>query len=100
MAADVDVWFRWFLQSAAPALASKWRIFLPLWAVLAVWCLWVWLPKLLVGLVTRISRKYLRQTSSNAASFTVHATGGEQKQCLTRSNKQGNPHHSEQLCWM
>lgn len=72
MAADVHVWMGWL--SAAAAGAAQLRVLLPFTLVLLCLLL-LWLPRLLVGLLGRLSRKYVNQTSRGPASFVANATG-------------------------
>lgn len=81
MAGDVHVWIRWIrwlLHVAAPAVAAagrEWRILLPFSLVLLIWCVWFWLPKLLVRILSRVSRRYVKHSSSGPSEFVSTADG-------------------------
>jgi len=74
MAADVHVRLKEVLQLAAPAVAG-WRVLLPFWSVLTVCFVWFWLPKLVVWSLTRLSRRYVKQTSTGHETFVKHRHG-------------------------
>lgn len=76
MAADVhvDEVISWSMHSAVPA-AAGWRFLLPFFCILAVCFVWFWLPKLLVGLLTRTSRRYVKKIGSGSAEFAVNSAG-------------------------
>jgi hypothetical protein len=75
MAADVHVngLFSWCIHSAVPA-AVGWRFLLPFVSILAV-CFWYWFPKLLVGLLTRVSRIYVKKIGSGSEEFAGNSAG-------------------------
>lgn len=61
------------------AAAMRWPVLLPFCTVLLVVVLfWFWLPRLLVGLLARASRRYVRKTSSGSTEFAVNAAGEQQ----------------------
>jgi hypothetical protein len=70
MAADVHV-----LDVLAAAM--RWPVLLPFGCVLLVVLVW-WLPRLLVGLLTRATRRYVRSTSSGSTQFAANAAGEQQ----------------------
>lgn len=71
MAADVHV-----LDVLAAAM--RWPVLLPFCIVLGVVLVWFWLPRLLVCLLARASRRYVRNTSSGSTEFAVNAAGEQQ----------------------
>ena len=77
MAGDVQLWARWLLRAAAPAAAAgqDWRVVLPFCLVGLVLTIWLWLPKLLVGLLNRVSRRYVKHSSSGPSDFVVRPDG-------------------------
>jgi hypothetical protein len=75
MAADVHVRLtRWLLHSAAPA-ACGWRFLLPFSLVLLVCFVWLWLPKLLVIVLSRLSKRYVRKSSTGTSRVVVNSDG-------------------------
>lgn len=89
MAADVHVMQEWVRQLLELPVTG-WRVLLPFSIVLLVCFVWFWLPKLLVGVLTRFSRRYVRSTSSGPTDFAVSSAGEHHAiETVTKANPTG-----------